>query len=134
MNYYLTEADLVCEDCGRRIREELTAAGKAPANPDDETTYDSMDFPKGPYPANYDAADCPQHCGMGEHCVNAFLGPGGLYLGIFLENPLTSEGLEYVEQACKDALAEDRESVALDIWAPFYGISLEEDPSLPMGE
>lgn len=34
------------------------------------------------------------------------------------ENPLTSEGYDYVRRACKDALGD----FARKHWAPFYGI------------
>jgi hypothetical protein len=115
MMAYIFQAALLCEDCGDKVCAELTAAGKAPKNPDDEYSYDSDDFPKGPYPEAGGEADVPHHC---DKC------------GEFLENPLTSEGVEYVKEACLAALEHTpsgTDSVALDVWAKFYEISLEPD-------
>lgn len=112
MDAYMYRAALLCEECGRKVREELTAAGKAPDDVDDMCSYDSDHFPKGPFADGGGEADCPQHC---DAC------------GVFLENPLTSNGVEYVEEACKESLKRHGDSVALDVWAPFYEISLEPD-------
>ena len=120
---YVYKADLLCEDCGEKIRAELTKAGKAPANPNNEHSYDSDDFPKGPYPDGGGEDDTPQHCGMDLDCVNA-----DEYGSMFLENPLTEDGYAYVKAACKEAhVNEDGVSVALDIWADFYDIDLDDD-------
>jgi hypothetical protein len=128
MQVYMYQAALYCEACGEAIRERLTAEGKAPSNPEDEHSFDSGDFPKGPYPEGGGEADCPQHC---DAC------------GLFLENALTADGLDYVREAIlrtrakreyrqqrdpsghlnliADRLAHVGEgSVALDVWEPFY--------------
>lgn len=139
-SYYVYQADVICEDCGLQIRKELAdpSVCKEPVNPEDEGTYDSSEFPKGPYSCNFDESDSPSHCGMGDRCVNAEWcpahGEGSHKIGLFLENRLTSDGYKYVENACKEALAGSGGCVALDIWARFYGISLEEDDNLPKGE
>lgn len=62
MDVYIFQAALLCEDCGRKIRRELTAAGKAPTDPDNEYTYDSGEFPKGPFANGGGEADCAQYC------------------------------------------------------------------------
>jgi hypothetical protein len=67
-------AALLCSDCGEAARKDITGAGHAPADPENESSYDSDQFPKGPYPDGGGEADAPQHC---DHC------------GTFLENPLT---------------------------------------------
>jgi hypothetical protein len=82
MNAYIYQADIYCEDCGRAIRAELDKAGKAPEHTDDETTYDSDDYPKGPYPDGGREADSPQVCGS---------------CGIELDNPPTEYG--YAQEA-----------------------------------
>ena len=86
MLVYIYDADLLCEECGEAIRADLTAKGKAPGgpldpggDPDDETTYDSDDFPKGP--TEEGESDYPSHCGA---------------CGCFLESTLTDEGRAYV--------------------------------------
>ncbi len=73
MNVYIYNADIYCEDCGEAIRQQLYQDPSAcvPINRDDEESYDSDDFPKGPYPDGGGEADYPQHCGAGPECVNA---------------------------------------------------------------
>lgn len=106
MNVYIYSAALYCEDCGEKIRTELKGVGQAPDDIDDETSYDSDDFPKGPFPDGGGEADTPQHC---DEC------------GVFLENPLTTYGGGYVVDAVNEARAKGRkESVAVTEWAPFY--------------
>ena len=60
-------------------------------DPSNEHTWDSDDYPKGPYADGGGEADSPQFCA---HC-NAFL-----------RNPLTADGLEYVRHnpASRDVL------------------------------
>ena len=62
MDAYIYQAALLCEDCGEAKRVELTKAGKAPADPEDEYSYDSDDFPKGPYPDGGGESDYEEHC------------------------------------------------------------------------
>jgi len=92
-------ADVWCDDCGDAIRQRLTEEGKAPADPDDEWSYDSDDFPKRA--DDDDEADTPQHCAAGEGCINAIeCGDGKVGL---LFGELTSDGMAYVEEAIDDA-------------------------------
>lgn len=79
MKVYIYQADLLCEDCGDKCREYLKAAQQAPEDPDDEWSYDSDDYPKGPVEEG--ESDTPSYC---SHC------------GEFLESTLTSEGRDYV--------------------------------------
>ena len=83
MNAYIYQADIYCEDCGEKIREELNKSGKAPSDPSDEYTYDSDEYPKGPYPDGGGEADCEQICGA---CNEP------------LDNPLTDYGLEQLDE------------------------------------
>lgn len=111
MNVYIYQAELLCEDCGCAVRERLTGEGRAPADPDDEGTYDSDDFPKGPYPTG--ESDCPEHCGG---CSD------------FLEYALTTDGRTYVVGKVAEAIEARRfDSVAIVTWAPFYGVSVPEN-------
>jgi hypothetical protein len=65
----------------------------------DESSYDSDEWPKGPYGNGGGESDCPQHCG---DCHE------------FLENPLTPDGYQYVrENYCAQ-------------WDSFYDITREE--------
>ncbi len=118
---YIFQSALYCEDCGEDIRNGLTEAGEAPADIDDESSYDSDKFPKGPY--NPGEADSPQHC----DCCR-----------VFLENPLTAEGYDYVrtqtdyladveegdsEYILSERLAAKFREMGKDVladWAAFY--------------
>lgn len=51
MVIYLYCGDILCGECGRARRLSLDAEGQRPADPDDESSYDSGDYPKGPFPA-----------------------------------------------------------------------------------
>jgi len=114
MLVYIYAADIYCEQCGEAIRERITAEGYAPADPDDEASYDSDEFPKGPYPDGGGEADCPQHCGSGPDCINAIEFDDGCKVGAWLENELTADGVEYVRQAIREG------GEVAELWAEFY--------------
>jgi hypothetical protein len=84
MKIYIYQSAMLCGPCGERTRLDLANDGEAPEDPDDEVTYDSCGFPKGPYLSSDGAADTPDHC---DSC------------GLFLEYGLTTEGEEYVKDA-----------------------------------
>lgn len=94
MDVYIYEADIICAECGEIIRKELT--------PSD----DSNDYPQGPYSDGGGEADIPQHCGA---------------CHVFLKNPLTKDGVEYV----REALLDWHQGECVQEWASFYGIELE---------
>jgi hypothetical protein len=79
-----------------------------------ESDYDSDDLPKGPYDDGGGEADTPQHC---DGCRQ------------FLENPLTGNGLTYVEGAIRAALTSKRltgaPNDAVVEWANFYKDELD---------
>jgi len=114
MLVYIYAADIYCEQCGEAIRERITHEGFAPAEPDDEWSYDSDEFPKGPYPDGGGEADCPQHCGAGPECHNAIEFPDGCKVGAWLENELTADGVEYVREAIREG------GEVAEMWADFY--------------
>lgn len=86
MQHYIYQASIYCKSCGEELKKELTEQGKAPENPGDFETFDSGDFPKGPFPRSMNESDSPEHC---HDC------------GIFLENPLTDHGVDYVYRRIK---------------------------------
>lgn len=106
MNVYIYQADIYCEKCGYAIRMNLDLAGKGPENPRDECTFDSDDYPKGPYADGGGEADIPQHCG--NHECRAFL-----------ENPLTRDGEQYVLQAI------NVERNTIPEWREYYSYLFE---------
>lgn len=99
MNAFIYQADLYCESCGQSIRDRLTKDGKAPEDPEDEHSYDSDNFPKGPEPDGGGEADSEQHCAA---------------CGVALDNPLTEEGM----QARAEAMG--RKYLELDSDGPFF--------------
>ncbi len=110
MDAYMYRAALLCESCGEAERERLRIAGRAPEDEEDESSFDSDEFPKGPYGDGGGEADTPQHCDV---------------CGVFLENPLTGEGAEYVEGALAEFLLEGRGAAdVLQEWARHYGAAV----------
>ncbi len=77
MNAYIYRADIYCEPCAHKIKESLDSGGNVTNKGDD----DSEQYPQGPYHNGGGEADSPQVCGG---CRK------------FLENPLTSDGLDYM--------------------------------------
>lgn len=77
MNVYTFQADLYCWQCGESIQDDLRAESVIDYG-------DSDTFPQGPYANGGGESDSPCHCA---DC------------GVFLENPLTHDGLAYVQQA-----------------------------------
>ena len=79
-----------------------------------ESDYDSDDLPKGPIADGGGEADTPRHC---EEC------------GQFLANPLTSDGLIWVEDAIRDCLTTRKSTAvstdAVNEWADFYKDELD---------
>ena len=54
---YMYQADLICEDCGNKIIEQLKKEGV-------EDDGDSDRVPQGPYSNGGEEADSPHHCGV----------------------------------------------------------------------
>ena len=80
MMAYTYKAALLCEACAAMVCHDIRDG----IVPGDLDSADSDEAPQGPYANGGGEADSPQHC---DHC-NAFL-----------ENPLTTDGVEYVENA-----------------------------------
>lgn len=104
MNAYLFQTVLLCENCGKAAQERFAAHTQG---------EDSDRYPQGPYGDGGGEADCPQHC---DRCA------------VFLENPLTDDGVEYVRNAIErgEQFLQDpgvfrgHRSIAVDVWKPFY--------------
>lgn len=105
MNAYQFRASLYCEDCAAQIK--ATVGWKPFYEADSET------WPMGPYPNGGGEADTPQHC---DAC------------GLFLENPLTTDGYAYVKEQVRNDRASGRgDGVAATLWAEHYGLREELD-------
>jgi len=115
---YIYCAALYCDECANRIKERLTA----PADVEDESSYDSDAYPKGPYLDGGGEADTPQHC---DSCH------------IFLHNPLTGDGSTYVRDAFGEfvELGRGRLEVLAD-WIREYPYEFDDfvEITLPLWE
>lgn len=98
MDAWIYQSDLLCESCAieRRVklRHEVITIADADANSDMA--------PQGPVANGGGEADCPQHCG---DC------------GEFLENPLTPEGYQYIQDMANN---KDSHSSVIREWLIFY--------------
>lgn len=103
---FLFRAALLCEACARA---HMAANPPPPwADLDNESTWDSDDWPKGPFPDGGGEADSPCHC---DTC------------GRFLWNPLTPDGAAYVAALFRDGRV--RADLA-DDWRAAYGFALAD--------
>ena len=122
LDAYIYKAALWCGPCAIRtlVAEKKAAAIDMPpaaaleqivsANGfTTESVYDSDHLPKGPDADGGGEADSPQHC---DDCRQ------------FLENPLTGDGVVYVENSIRDCLTTKRLSCRTnDViieWTNFY--------------
>lgn len=112
---YIYQADVYCNDCGEQIRIRLEDEGSdvCPENIEDESSYDSSDFPKGPYDDESES-DTPQHCARGKDCLCATTLSDGTKVGKFLENSLTDDGITYIIDYY------DPSSPVWQLWSDFY--------------
>jgi hypothetical protein len=127
MMAYIYCGDIYCDDCGKaikaRMREEMGAEDYREAKADG----DSDQFPQFA-PDGGGEGDSPQHCGNHADCLNAIELSDGLKIGMFLENDLTADGVEYVQSLIHENNAHARGNrEVLDLWADFYGISVESN-------
>ncbi len=99
MDVYMYQAALYCQECIDHIKQSLN-------KPDYEPPYDSDDYPSGLYYDGGGEADSPQHCGS---------------CGLFLENPLTEDGINYVIE-----LHQDQPTNITSLWMEFYELEIEE--------
>lgn len=120
---YIYQAASWCDSCGAAIRERLTEEGKAPEDPDDEHTYDSDDFPKGPF-SDDDESDSPNHCDAGAECLEALDLHDGSKVGAIVSG-LTEEGIVYVRVAITEQLASKNpsgNSAVVAAWREHYDL------------
>lgn len=62
MDAYIFQAALWCEACAHVIMQRLKDEDHAPADPSDEYSFDSDDYPKGPFADGGGEADYEQYC------------------------------------------------------------------------
>ena len=112
---YIYDADLWCDDCGKGFIDDIHKAGTAPADPNDEYSYDSDDYPK--YVGDAGESDSPHHCAAGMCCINAITLSDGSKVGALITEELTEEGREYVRQAIKEGGL-----CAVEVWLDAFYI------------
>lgn len=123
------QADVLCDDCGRRVIAELELTGQVPANPSDESSFDSDVYPKS-YSPDSEQADSPQNCATGE-CGGWYMHTDGvstriIYYGRFLENGLTEDGYKSLK-----AMLDDHGATLPKFaqeWADFYQFAYFNNP------
>ena len=104
---YMFQGALLCEDCGRDVQDNLRKKGKAPEDEDDEESFDSDDFPKGPFGDGGGEADSIHHCDSNGECLNAIKLPCGSKIGAWLGNDLTSEGDRWLAESIRESIFKD---------------------------
>lgn len=112
---YMYQGALLCGQCGLNQREELDGAGRRPKDIRDENSWDSDEYPKGPYNEDTQESDFPHSC---DNCH------------VLLENPLTDFGRKDLCLTIAIALYEgaitDKKKELLKTWISHYDISLDD--------
>jgi hypothetical protein len=145
---FMYQAALYCDDCGRAICANLVREGKAPFPYADvaidgsseieititlhETDYDSDTFPKLAEVSG--EADSVQFCASDHLCVNAtdltrhstkggamaLVGAETYHIGAWLENALTSEGVEALTGFIRTKDKTDYQSALANFLSDMY--------------
>jgi hypothetical protein len=112
MDAFIYNADIYCDSCGIDIRNNIQKDGKDPSNWNDESSYDSDDFPKGPIADGGGEADSPQHC-ANCHC--------------FLENPLTMDGTSSMFDMILEFMnGQGGNREVINEWVDYYDVSIKD--------
>lgn len=122
---YIYQADCYCDSCGEAIKQELlkTASEQQKEDWQDETSYDSDEFPK--WRDKNEKSDSPQHCGSHEDCLECIVLEDGTKIGALLSTSLTSYGVEYVKEAVKNG------GLVAEFWRDaFDWIDFPHDPTI----
>ncbi len=121
MKAYVFQAALHCETCAARLESANRHRLPPGANLDDESTYDSDQFPKGPYPNGGGEADSPQHCdSCGEFLENTLTPDGDSWLRAEIVRKVTPPGTRELSWSETAALADEVGEPVLAMWIRFY--------------
>ena len=135
MDIYIYAADTWCEDCANAIKEQLDKEGKTPEDPNNEHTFDSDEYPKGPFDSSNETTDSPDHCAAGAECLNAIV-DGDQKYGCWLEQPLTNEGVEYTLGMIRDTIVRSIDAPEfMKYWVDElrdYGLETEDEVILDL--
>lgn len=125
MDAYIYRSDILCKYCGEGVREKINAIGKGPPFPNDESTYDSDEYPKGPYADGGGEADAPQYCAK---CKEP------------LDNPVIPDSkgntMEVTTEAFMAWLAKQNPEDRVDPWdaTDCIGYRFLKDSGFPVGK
>jgi len=101
---YAYSADIYCDDCAEKLITELDANRVIDSG-------DSDDYPQ--FDSSSGESDYPQHCA---DCQ------------VFLENPLTDDGREYVIDTLVKDLARGELGPCVNEWLEYYDLDYEREP------
>ncbi len=102
MDAYVYQAALLCEPCAETAKRATPLAVRY-----DYWYKESDNWPQGPYPDGGGESDSPAHC---DHCL------------VFLRNPLTTDGTEYVRETLEDAGSLYAPDSTLSEWVAYYDL------------
>jgi len=133
---YVFQAETYCDSCGKAIQNDLIDSGMAPENYSDEYSYDSDDFPKGPFPN--EETDSPDHCASRESCEGdsvdlreyglpsngELCGAEEYVIGELLSDGLTSEGVSYLAEMLNEKPRTAYQKALHDFWRLVFSDEL----------
>ena len=108
---YLYRNDLYCDECAKKLKKNIGIC----SNP--HQSEDQILYPQQVEPSE---ADSPQHCGSLGRCLNA-IDINGTEIGAWLENPLTSDGEQYVIDSVLDS-----DGICKELWKELYAYLFEK--------
>lgn len=117
MDAYIYKADCYCSDCALALQEMIKEDNPEAAERFEQGVQDSEEYPVGPFPDGGGEADSPQHCGN-QSCM------------VFLMNPLTDEGKEFVIDILGRYLKEGDEELGASYLAGELNERIQNDDSL----
>ena len=106
MKIYMFESDWYCRPCGENIVTTL------PEPTEWEREHPDSDSHPVAHDSSEGASDSPDHCGNPE-CE------------LFLERPLTEDGIEYVKEAVEELKLGSGRNEIVQKWVEFYEIESE---------
>lgn len=135
---YIYKAEIYCNACGKQLREETPLPDNA--DPHDETTYDSDDYPKRVWVSDPQGDDNPVHCASGSSCIECVdLGQWGLSDGAWLHGAeeravgkllsikLSPYGVENVRQMLSEKFLTDYQRALHRFWKHSFAEQLAEN-------
>ncbi|TXI90582.1 MAG: hypothetical protein E6Q36_01240 [Chryseobacterium sp.] len=125
---FMYKAALYCEDCGKRLRADLDKQGKKPADPNDETSYDSDDYPKECLSGESDTID---FCDSGERCTDPLELKNGFKVGCYLDQDLTDQGVVSLRESLAEkdldpVLRRTYEKIAKSLYVKYDSPAIRE--------